>query len=57
MDNKKKLINLLRTAKVKKGIYTSDGVLVEYYEVRAVDDEIVGILADYIIAHGVMIGE
>lgn len=53
MDNKKRLIELLREAKVKKGLYTSDGEVVEFYLVRAVDDNVVGYLADYLIANGV----
>ena len=57
MSSKEKLSELLRTARVTKGIYTSDGELIETYEVRAVGDEVVNHLTDYLIENGVSVGE
>jgi hypothetical protein len=56
MEVEKKLIELLRTARVTKGIYTSDGELIETFEVRAVEDKVVKYLADFLIENGVTIG-
>lgn len=55
MSNEEKLIELLRTAKVRKGLYSSDGELIESYVVRAVDDAVVTHLADYLIKNGVTV--
>lgn len=55
MESKKKLVELLRAARVTTGLYTSDEKLIETFEVPAVDYEVVEALADYLIENGVTV--
>lgn len=48
-----KLIELIGDAIFEKGVYSSDGKLIEKYPVMAVAVELVQPLADYLIANGV----
>lgn len=50
-----RLIELLKSATVERAVYTSDGEIVDTYKTYAVDSQVIGKLADYLLANGVIV--
>lgn len=55
MDDRENLIGLLRSGYAEHTVYSSNGLPVRKYVSRMVDEDIVGIVADYLIANGVTV--